>query len=155
MPDQENYLSNLLDILYSQIESKFHEDFVIFVSSAIVLNGIKLNREINDLDVFVSEETFNFLGEFLSQKTKDAKEGGEIYYLEIAEKIEVLKSFPGVEFDEVYSRSKILENSRSFRVGALSDLRTWKVQQDRCKDRKDVQTIDRVIGRYKADLQVK
>ena len=68
MADQENYVLKLLDTLSCQLERRFHQEIVIFGSSALVLNGVALDRNINDLDVFVSEETFGSLKKKSSHK---------------------------------------------------------------------------------------
>ena len=148
----ENTIAILLDTLFSQLDSKFHQDIMIFGSSAVFLHGVTLDREINDLDVFVSMDTFDVLKEYFTIKSKDATEGGEILYLKVTENIEIYRSFPGVEFNDVYQSSKILQDSRSFRVGSLLDLRKWKMQQGRNKDREDIHAIDSRIRECQAKL---
>ena len=135
----------LLDRLSRRVDKYFHQNLVVFGSCAMELNGVELGRPVGDLDIFVSQSIFDELNKFFVQKGKSAKEGGEIPYLEIAENIEMLKSFPGVEFDDVYGRSRVLEHSRGFRVGSLSDLRDWKLEQGRPKDRDDIKRINHRI----------
>jgi len=49
------------------------EKFALFGSAAIPLNGVDLRREINDLDVFVSDETFKNLAPRFELKHKEGK----------------------------------------------------------------------------------
>ena len=143
MSDPEDRVGGLLQELSTRLPEQLHENVLIFGSSAIVLNGVCLDRQIDDLDVFVSEETFDGLRSMFAEEWKRAKEGCEIPYLEIGDKIELLASFPGVEFNDVFSRSQVLPHSAPFRVAALRDLRLWKVEQGRPKDMNDIKAIDR------------
>lgn len=118
------------------------ENFVLFGSAAIALNGVDLRREINDLDVFVSDETFKNLAPRFELKHKEGKgdEPPVPFYLP-AEKIEILKSFPGVLFEDVRRRAGPMPTSGGFPVGHLDDLKAWKAEQGRPKDQDDLRTI--------------
>ena len=142
MNDQNGHVSKLLQELASTLPSELHAEVVIFGSSAMMLNGVRMSRCVDDLDVFVSSETFDKLRGLFEEDTKSATEGGSVPYIVIGDKIEVLKSFPGVKFSEAFCRSQALPNSRSFRVASLSDLTRWKETQDRPKDREDLKAIE-------------
>ena len=146
MNDQYDQVSKLLRDLSSQLPAELLEKVVIFGSSAMILNDVPLDRPVDDLDVFVSSETFDELGEIFEEKSKPATEGGSISYIVICEKIEAFKSFLGIEFGDALCRSQVLPNSKPFRVASLSHLKRWKEAQDRPKDRDDLKAIDRRLA---------
>ena len=146
MNDQYDHVSKLLRDLASILPEELHAKVVIFGSSAVILNGVPLNRPVDDLDVFVSSETFDELKGLFGEESKSATEGGCIPHIVICEKIEVLKSFLGVKFSEALCRSRVFPNSKPFRVASLSDLRRWKEAQNRPKDREDAKAIDRRLA---------
>ena len=146
MNDQYGHVSKLLQDLASKLPEEWHAKVVVFGSSAMMLNGVRMGRSVDDLDVFVSSETFDQLRGHFKEKTKPATEGGSVPYIEIGEKIEVLKSFPGVKFSEALCRSQALPNSRPFRVASLLDLKRWKETQDRPKDREDLKAIEQKLA---------
>ena len=61
MNDQNDQVSRLLQDLASRLPEEFHEKVVIFGSAAMLLNGVRMERFVKDLDVFVSSETFEEL----------------------------------------------------------------------------------------------
>ena len=146
MNDQNDHVSRLLQDLASRLPEEFHEKVVIFGSAAMLLNGVRMERSVKDLDVFVSSETFEELRVRFDEKWKPATEGGSVPYIEICEEVEALKSFPGIEFDDAVCRSKVLPNSKRFRVASLAHLRQWKKAQNRSKDRNDLKAIDRRLA---------
>ena len=124
-------------------------NFVIFGSAAIALNGVDLKREINDLDVFVSEQTFKNLETRFELKHKSGKDDEPpVPFYAPAEKIEILKSFPGVLFEDVRLKAKPLAACGEFPVGQLADLKLWKTEQARPKDMDDL----KAIAAYEANL---
>ena len=74
---------------------------VVFGSSATAVRGVSLGRDINDLDLFVSETTFEKIATRLPVQFKQGGDGEMVPYLALSEKIEILKSFPGVSFANV------------------------------------------------------
>jgi hypothetical protein len=117
---------------------------VVFGSSAIVLRGVPLGREINDLDLFVSDATFAKFAVRFDVKMKSGRDG-PVPYMNPCEGVEILKSFPGVEFEDVMARASSTENSKDFLVGALDDVILWKRAQGREKDLDDVKAIERYV----------
>jgi hypothetical protein len=59
--------------------------------------------------------------------------------------VEILKTFQGVEFADVFANSA--SHPSGFRIGAVNDARRWKVASGRPKDLKDVAAIDRFLSR--------
>jgi hypothetical protein len=119
---------------------------VIFGSASIVLNGVALGRDAKDLDVFVSEEAFDALAERFPLQSKLGKGGESVPYLLPAKDIEILKSFPGVTFEQIFSHANTTESSGGVLVASLKDARAWKVAQNRQKDRPDIEAIEKHLG---------
>jgi hypothetical protein len=84
-------------------------ELIIFGSAAITLNEKDLNREIDDLDLFASESLYSKLK--LKDSLKEGKKNDVTYLKTGVSKIEIWKSFPGVEYDTVKINSRT--NSRS------------------------------------------
>lgn len=143
--------SDLVDRLLEakQLLADDADNVIVFGSAAISLRGVELGRVPDDIDFFVSEAVFAQLEKKFPVKLKPAGEGGFVAFLEPAEKIEILKSFPGVEFDAVSTNASAVDRSEGFRVGTLNDLRSWKLAQGRPKDMKDIEVIDQYISREK------
>jgi hypothetical protein len=98
---------------------------------------------LGDLDVFASYLTFERISERYPAQAKPAKEGGDVPFIQPYADIEVLKSFPGVEFEKVFHNAVKLEGAGKFKVGSLADLKAWKFAQGRSKDLADIEAIDR------------
>ena len=89
------------------------------------------------LDVFVSDETFERLKEKcgLEELTKN----GDVPYLEFENlEVEILKTFPRVEFSEVKACSSTSDISQELMFGDLEMLARWKRKQGRDKDLDDL-----------------
>jgi hypothetical protein len=133
-------LSDLLIKLKSQLLLTEQSGVVIFGSLAIVLQGVALGRPIDDLDIFASEEAFEKLAKRFQIQFKDGTDGAKVAYLKPLpdEKIEILRSFPGVTFEDVAARASTTAASEGFLVGSLDDLTKWKITQGREKDLNDI-----------------
>ena len=125
---------------------------VIFGSAPLAMEDVGIREDIKDLDLFVSDETFD---EFVRRgfrsrvKLKDRATGEEVFHIVVAgedadPEIEVLKTFQGVAFADVYQRS--VQHPSGLRVGAVTDVRAWKVASGRQKDLDDVAAIDRFLS---------
>jgi len=136
----------LIRTLANLIDEDQRKNFVIFGSAAIKMNGVDLGRTIADFDVFVAEETFATLATRFAASQKNGNDGIVPFYAP-AENIEILKSFPGVVFDDVAHGAGITEVSFGFPVGNLDDLRKWKTAQGRDKDKVDIKRIDAYLSR--------
>ena len=146
MNDQNDHVFRLLQDLASGLPEGFHEKIVIFGSAAMLLNGVEMKRPVDDLDVFVSSDTFEELRGRFDEETASATEGGSIPKIVIGDKIEAFESFPGIEFSEAFCGSKILPNTGPFRVASLQHLQQWKKAQNRPKDREDLKAIERRLA---------
>jgi hypothetical protein len=137
-----------LSELEQVIEPDHRRQMVVFGSAAVILSGVNLGRPATDLDIFVSSSLFDRLGRTFGVKRRPAPEGDEIAFIAPVDgaAIEIVKFFFGVEFRQVLSRSHRLQGAGGFRLGALGDLRRWKLAHDRPKDRRDIERIDRYIG---------
>lgn len=133
-------MMQLIKQLAAHIDASERDSYVIFGSIAITLHGIALGRDIDDLDVFVSEGTFAGLKSRFDEQSKPGRDG-PVPFFSPEEKIEILMSFPGVRFDKVHENACLQKESEGFLVGAIDDLITWKEAQDRDKDLKDLKII--------------
>lgn len=140
-----NRIVDLLQRLSCTLRSAERQELVVFGSAAIFFNNVDLGRSVGDLDVFASGQTFSRLNNRFPLLHKESTEGGEVPYLLPLEgsQIEILRSFPGVEFAFVFERARKLDAAEGFRVAALADLRSWKSAQGRPKDLEDIKAIDR------------
>jgi hypothetical protein len=123
-------------------------EIVIFGSSAIVLNGVDLQREVNDLDLFVSSASFARLQKLA---TGYKHKTGEVYALQLGNTdIEILKTFPGVSYDEVLNRAESRAEFCGMKVAALDDLLRWKRAQNRPKDIADSALLEQFIAKFES-----
>jgi hypothetical protein len=143
-------MDELLRCLAQLFPETERTEMVIFGSAAIVLQGVDIGRSVGDLDVFVSQATFEALAVRFGKQEKPGSDG-PVPFIAPARKIEILASFPGVEFPIVAKRGRPNESSYGFPVGCLDDLRTWKAAQGREKDFRDIEAIDRHLSRSGAE----
>lgn len=135
-----NKVVALIKELNESIPSEYAGKVVIFGSSAITLHDIDLGREVDDLDVFVSVETYtNMKGNFTFQEQQ--KNG--IGYLTITNKpkIELWSTFPGVTFEDIFESASISNKSSGLLVASMQDLCKWKQSQGRDKDLQDIKLM--------------
>jgi len=138
-----NKVSGLISRLLSIIPIENLLDAVIFGSSAITLNGIDLERSINDLDIFVSNTDYEKLKQLANLKELEKigkNTGNKVFSLKVAgiEDIEILKDFPGVNHAEVLSKALVKNYSNNLKVASIEDLVNWKTVQGRPKDLADL-----------------
>ena len=146
MPKHERGQLQMLQVLLgktlAQLLPEERKGIVIFGSSALVLQGVNLGRDINDLDLFVSEATFEGMTKRFEKRFKAGKDGEQIPYLAPVEGIEILHSFPGIQFHDALSHACKIEAAEGLLVGSVYDIRKWKIAQGREKDLKDIEAID-------------
>src|SRR5712692_9281797 len=92
-------ISVLIRQLLDRIPLGELSDAVIFGSSAVTLNGRDLKRKVDDLDLFVSDHAY----EQLKSRAEEVQKKPAVMVLHIpgVEKVEILKTFPGVSHGEV------------------------------------------------------
>jgi hypothetical protein len=140
-------LADLIAAVSLHIPPTLQQRIIVFGSAGIGLRGVDLDRTFGDVDLFVSEQTFNAwpaLG-----FTRSAKNDIPKILVDGCDLIEVWATFPGVTFADVALRAAPTEYSRGMRVAHLSDLLEWKrAQRDlradeekRAKDDRDIRYI--------------
>jgi hypothetical protein len=146
-------IQELISEAVAKLPADLIPQMVIFGSASIASAGVSLGRSVKDLDLFVSDDTFDELrrrGFHVRVKLRDKETGDDVLHIVVAgaesdPDVEILKTFQGVEFSEVFSHSHI--HASGFRMSALDDARRWKVASGRPKDLNDVASIDRHLNR--------
>ncbi|MYB11676.1 MAG: hypothetical protein F4114_11685 [Rhodospirillaceae bacterium] len=146
MNAQETKTEELIKKASSILGSFNSDEFVIFGSLAIILNGLDLRDGANDLDFFVSDDTFVKLEETFEKKFKGTNDG-DIPYIELTEEIEVFKEFKGANFKNIYNRSISSKSSYGFRIAHIFDIIEWKKVQGRQKDTDHLKQIEKQFKR--------
>ncbi len=133
-------ISGLIRLALQVIPKELLAEAVIFGSSAIVLNGVDLKREVDDLDIFVSDAAYSRLAALASETEEKAP---NVVALKFGPpNIEILKEFSGVDHAAVLRKAAPRESSCGMLVASLEDLMRWKSAQNREKDRKDIAVIE-------------
>jgi hypothetical protein len=130
-------LDQLLDRAVSAIPARLHDGIVIFGSAPMVFAGLKPDVTF-DLDLFVDHSTY--LALFDVGFKADADERG-LPRIMVAEAVEVVDTWPGLEFADVFARAASADGSRGLRVAALEDVLAFKIISDREKDQREAVII--------------
>ncbi|MCW9033151.1 MAG: hypothetical protein OQJ97_02950 [Rhodospirillales bacterium] len=136
-------VQGIIEIFLKKFPPNEKKNIIIFGSSALALRNIDIGRSIDDLDVFVSDETFGRLkGENnLKFSEKCGGDGEKVPVLKIENcNAEVLKTFPGINFEDVKG-SKPTKESSDIPVAGLKEVAQWKLCQGRKKDYEDIIAI--------------
>ncbi|MDP1826605.1 MAG: hypothetical protein Q8L48_25265 [Archangium sp.] len=134
-------LDQLLDRACTTLASHLRSGLVIFGSAPIVLAGLK--PDVRDLDFFVSDETFAALvGAGFVANVQDPS----VPKIALAEDVDVFKTFPGVEFPDVFASAAPGKGSRGFHVASLRHVLAFKVTRNKPKDQEDIALIRKVLG---------
>lgn len=140
MSNSENQekAAKLILSLIQRLSLDLLQDAIVFGSAAIALNGVDLGRQIDDLDVFVSDHSYNRMKANPLCHEIEKKSG--VYSLQVNGIIdaEILMTFPGVIHAEVTKRARTHPNSYGVLVASMDDLCTWKRAQGRKKDLQDL-----------------
>jgi Family of unknown function (DUF5706) len=99
-------------------------DAVVFGSAAIALNGVDLGRLIDDLDIFVSDESYDALKAHEFCRETEKKPGVYALRVDSVNDVEILKTFPGVTHADVTIAARTLPNTHGLRV-----LQGWVVNR--------------------------
>jgi hypothetical protein len=130
-------LGHLLDRGIAVIPSHLHDRVVVFGSAPMVFAGLKPDVTF-DLDLFASEETYEAL--LALGFVEDQDERG-LPRIMVAEAVEVVSTWPGVIFDEVFAASAPRDGSRGLRVAALQHVLAFKAISAREKDQREAEIL--------------
>jgi hypothetical protein len=136
-------LDALLDAAIRNLPVDLREGVVVFGSAPMVFAGLKPDVA-NDLDLFVSEETFRGL---VGAGRVPVDPGSGVPRIALAEKVDVFDTWPGVDFREAYAASATRAGSRGLRVASLDHVLASKLASDRAKDRTDIEILRRALSR--------
>ncbi|MEZ4411047.1 MAG: hypothetical protein R3A52_31890, partial [Polyangiales bacterium] len=143
-----------LRMVLPRLPSELLREVVVFGSAAIVLRGVDLGRVPNDLDLFVSDDTFERLS---AEKGFELHAGSDptLRFLRLAGSIsvELWPQFPGVAFGEVSATASVTSESFGVQVATLPMLLQWKRAhralrrnaEDDAKDQRDIERIERAL----------
>ena len=130
-------LNRLLDAALAALPSHLRDKVVIFGSAPLVFAGLKPDVK-NDLDLFVSDETFAEI-EKAGFASSDVKPG--IPRIVLVDGVEVYKTWLAVTFPEVDAASAPCDGSRGLRVASLEHVLAYKLVCGREKDRDDIAAL--------------
>jgi hypothetical protein len=124
----------LIDRAVSALPGHLHDRVVMFGSAPMVLAGLKPDVK-NDLDLFVSAETF---AELECAGFQCDTQRPDVPRVILAESVDVFRTWLGVTFPEVYAESAMHDSSRGLRVAALRHVFASKLASNRDKDHADL-----------------
>jgi hypothetical protein len=64
----------------------------------------------------------------------------------VAEQVEVVRTWPGVSFEDLYASSALLSSSRGLRVAALAHVLVFKTISSRDKDQREAEVIRKALS---------
>jgi len=131
------FLAQLLDRAVEAIPVRVHDRAVVFGSAPMVFAGLKPDVTF-DLDLFVDDATYRAL---LDAGFKGDLDERGLPRIMVAEAVEVVSTWPGVTFEEVFGRSTVRAGSHGLRVAALEDVLAFKVLSSREKDQLEADII--------------
>lgn len=131
----------LLARAVAALPARLHAGVVVFGSAPMVMAGLR--PDVNDLDLFVSAETFTDL--IVGGRPPDELRPG-VPRIVLAEDVEVFKTWLGVEFPEVYAASAPREGSCGLRVAALRHVLAFKTARNGEKDLGDIEILRRALA---------
>jgi hypothetical protein len=133
------FLTVLLDRAVRAIPARLHDRVVVFGSAPMVFAGLKPDVTF-DLDLFVGDEAYRALLD--AGAHEDADERG-LPRIMVAEAVEVVRTWPGVTFDEVHAASAPCDGSRGLRVASLEHVLAFKAISVREKDVREAEILRR------------
>jgi hypothetical protein len=136
-------IQSLIRKLQGALSEEEWKPMVVSASSAIMLNGVELERPVDDLDLFAPQEVFDALSRRMEVHTKPGKEGEPVPYLQplAEEPIEIYVSFRGLNYHDVLAHAVHPAAGLGMKVCCLTDVIIWKTAQGRPKDFADIETI--------------
>jgi hypothetical protein len=136
-------LNRLLDATLAALPSHLRDKIVIFGSAPLVFAGLHADVT-TDLDLFVSDETFDAIAKagFAPDEVKPG-----IPRIVLADKVEVYKTWLEVAFPEVDAAAAPCEGSRGLRVASLAHVLAYKLVCGREKDREDIAALKQRLSK--------
>ncbi len=134
-------LTRLLEVAAKELPGSLASEAVVFGSAPMVLAGLR--DKANDLDLFVSEDTFVALVD--AGCTLDTTRPN-VPRIRVAEDVEVFKTWPGVTFEEVFRDARPVPGSCGLRVAGLRHVLAGKLASNRQKDQPDIAALRRALG---------
>jgi hypothetical protein len=136
-------LDRLLDAAVAALPEDLRAHVVIFGSAPMVFAGLKPDVK-NDLDLFVSDQTF---GRLFAAGFSPDEQRPDVPRIALATDVEVFKTWLGVTFPETYAASAACEGSRGLRVASLHHVLAFKLASNREKDQPDISILQQAIRR--------
>ncbi len=130
-------LDTLLDRAVAVLPARLHDGVIVFGSAPMVFAGLKPDVTF-DLDLFASEDGYRGLLD--CGFTEDHDERG-LPRIMVAEGVEVVSAWPGVDFGEVHAKGSPREGSRGLRVAALEHVLVFKTISPRDKDQREADVV--------------
>jgi hypothetical protein len=139
-------LAQLLDRAVDALPADLHDRVVIFGSAPMVFAGLKPDVTF-DLDLFVSDETYQTLLDAGFEQDLDERGLPRIM---AAEAVEVVSVWPGVAFEEAFAAAAVEGGSRGMRVASLEHVLAFKANSPRVKDQTEAGTIRKALAEPRA-----
>jgi hypothetical protein len=136
------FLDFLLVTAAAAIPSHLRDLVVVFGSAPMVLAGLR--PDVNDLDLFVSEDTFS---ELVAHGFRSDEPRPGVPRIVIAEHVDAFKTWLGVSFADVYAASAVHKSSCGLRVADLRHVYAFKTARNGEKDRSDIAILEQVFER--------
>jgi hypothetical protein len=127
-------LDTLIDRAILALPRHLHDRVVVFGSAPMVLAGLKPDVR-NDLDMFVSAETF---AELKGAGFQCDEQRPDVPRIILAQGVDVFRTWLGVAFPEVYAESAVQDGSHGLRVATLQHVLKSKLMSSRDKDHADI-----------------
>lgn len=134
-------LAQLLDRAVEALPLATRGRVVVFGSAPMVFAGLKPDVTF-DLDLFVDDGTYRTLTGAGFKEDHDERGQPRIM---AADSVEVVRTWPGVTFDEVFPASAPQQLSRGLRVAALEHVLAFKAISTRQKDVTEAAVIRRAL----------
>jgi hypothetical protein len=135
-------LDQLLDQTLAAIPVTHHDRVVVFGSAPMVFAGLKPDVTF-DLDLFVNDGTYQAL---LGKGFVEDRDERGCPRIMVAAAVEVVSTWPGVTFEDVFAASAPQEGSRGLRLASLEHVLAFKTISTRDKDQREADVLRRALG---------
>lgn len=135
-------LDRLLDAAVAALPEDLRDHVVVFGSAPMVFAGLKPDVK-SDLDLFVSDDTFNRM---VAAGHSPDERRPDVPRIALAPDVEVFKTWQGVTFPETHAASSPRDGSRGLRVASLEHVLAFKLVSNREKDQPDIALLRRALS---------